>query len=355
MQRPALLGQSAGPAGARARLLAPLAWALDLRDPPPSGARRAARLAVPVICVGNLTAGGAGKTPDGDRAGRAAGRARRRGARGLARARRQPRRPGPGRGAPAHRRRGRRRAAAAGGLRPGLGGARPRRRRPRRRGGRGGGGGDGRRAAEPGSRQGSVAGGGGRRLRLRQRPGDPGRPPARAGGRRASPAPISSSPSARRRSGRASARAGPGCRCRSSAARWRRSAPAWTGRGLRALAFAGIGRPEKFFASLRALGVELVGRAQLPDHEPFAPRALARLEAEATARHAQLVTTEKDAARLPRPSAPRCWSCRSASSSRTGPPSTRRWPGSGSDRCRLGSCAGIRLRRTVACHFLIGG
>jgi tetraacyldisaccharide 4'-kinase len=69
--------------------------------------------------------------------------------------------------------------------------------------------------------------------------------------------------------------------------------------GLRALAFAGIGRPEKFFATLRALGVDLAAARSFSDHEPFAPRALSRLEAEATASHAQLVTTEKDAARLP--------------------------------------------------------
>jgi tetraacyldisaccharide 4'-kinase len=72
---------------------------------------------------------------------------------------------------------------------------------------------------------------------------------------------------------------------------------AW--KGLRALAFAGIGRPEKFFETLRGLGVELVAARAFDDHAPYDSRLLARLAAEARAARAQLVTTEKDMVRLP--------------------------------------------------------
>ena len=69
--------------------------------------------------------------------------------------------------------------------------------------------------------------------------------------------------------------------------------------GSRLLAFAGIGRPEKFFATLRALDAVIVGARAFPDHYPFRAGEIERLHREAEQARARLVTTAKDIVRVP--------------------------------------------------------
>ena len=65
------------------------------------------------------------------------------------------------------------------------------------------------------------------------------------------------------------------------------------------LAFAGLARPQKFFDSLDALGLHVVATRAFADHYPYSPRDLADLRAEAFDRGARLITTAKDAVKIP--------------------------------------------------------
>ena len=65
------------------------------------------------------------------------------------------------------------------------------------------------------------------------------------------------------------------------------------------VAFAGIGRPQKFFDTLAALGARIVATESFADHHPYRAGDLDGLRAIAAREGARLVTTEKDAVRLP--------------------------------------------------------
>jgi tetraacyldisaccharide 4'-kinase len=66
----------------------------------------------------------------------------------------------------------------------------------------------------------------------------------------------------------------------------------------RAVAFCGIGHPERFRADLEAQGVEIAAFRPFRDHQPLGRRRLRRLQQLATEHEAVLVTTVKDLARI---------------------------------------------------------
>lgn len=66
----------------------------------------------------------------------------------------------------------------------------------------------------------------------------------------------------------------------------------------RVIAFAGIGRPEKFFDTLRGVGALLTAAHAFADHHVYSKAELERLRAEASRAGALLVTTAKDHARM---------------------------------------------------------
>ena len=77
--------------------------------------------------------------------------------------------------------------------------------------------------------------------------------------------------------------------------------------GRRVIAFAGIAQPERAFATLREAGAEVAAEIPFPDHHPYTQQDWSRLLALAEDAHAELVTTEKDAVRLPPDWRRRAW------------------------------------------------
>ncbi|MGH7125541.1 MAG: tetraacyldisaccharide 4'-kinase [Stellaceae bacterium] len=69
--------------------------------------------------------------------------------------------------------------------------------------------------------------------------------------------------------------------------------------GLRAVAFAGIGRPKKFFDSLKWLGTTVVSAYAFADHQPYSAAMLEPILAEAQRLGLPALTTEKDWVRIP--------------------------------------------------------
>ena len=69
--------------------------------------------------------------------------------------------------------------------------------------------------------------------------------------------------------------------------------------GMRVVAFAGIGRPDKFFTSVAGLGAVLAARLPFPDHHRYTERDARRLTQLAAGLGARLVTTAKDFVKLP--------------------------------------------------------
>jgi tetraacyldisaccharide 4'-kinase len=69
--------------------------------------------------------------------------------------------------------------------------------------------------------------------------------------------------------------------------------------GAKVVAFAGIGRPEKFFETVTGLDARIAARIPFADHHGYAAADLHRLSVMAARLEARLVTTTKDFVKLP--------------------------------------------------------
>lgn len=69
--------------------------------------------------------------------------------------------------------------------------------------------------------------------------------------------------------------------------------------GKKIFAFCGIATPQKFYAMLKTAGAEVVEKKSFADHHQYSATQIKNLKAQAKKHHALLVTTSKDAARIP--------------------------------------------------------
>ena len=65
------------------------------------------------------------------------------------------------------------------------------------------------------------------------------------------------------------------------------------------LAFAGIGRPARFFAGIESLGGQIAKKLSFADHHPYSQQDLAQIQEDAQRHGAEMITTQKDWMRLP--------------------------------------------------------
>jgi tetraacyldisaccharide 4'-kinase len=88
-------------------------------------------------------------------------------------------------------------------------------------------------------------------------------------------------------------------RCPILRASWQPNLPDDFPRTQKFFAFAGIANPAKFYATCKTAGLTLTGTEDFPDHHFFTGREIARLRKKAKEQNARLLTTEKDWVRLP--------------------------------------------------------
>ena len=66
------------------------------------------------------------------------------------------------------------------------------------------------------------------------------------------------------------------------------------------IAFCGIGRPEKFFSMLEALDMKVINKISFPDHHFYSEKQVTKILKIAESNNALVVTTEKDYVKIPK-------------------------------------------------------